>query len=437
MKKGLFLYSRQGIIRWLFLFGIGLTLVILGATAILSVSFSEVTAQNYLYLSKHIRYAWNVNLFAIVLMAGGLFLLVHAMHKLIIAVVRILSGNSSDEIFARYFSRLKLGQGPKIVAIGGGKGLSVLLRGLKAYTSNITAVVAVSDDGGSSGRLRQEMGILPPGDIRNCLVALAESETIMEQLFRHRFSSVGELSEHSFGNLFIASLTEVTGDFMTAIRESSRILNICGKVLPVTTEKIVLQAVMNDGSRFSGETNIVNSGKKISKIMLDPKEAQVLPEVIDAIMDADLIVYGPGSLYTSILPNLLLDGVSEALQETMAKRLLVCNIMTQQGETEGFSASDHVKAVIAHAGKIVDCVIINSGAYPEEEITEDNSSVRKPVAPDLKKLKAMHIDYLEDDLLDFEGVGKHDSAKLAATVMGFARSGFRRKSLLRKLYKWI
>ena len=257
---------------------------------------------------------------------------------------------------------------PAIVVIGGGTGLSVLLKGLKRYTSRLTAMVTVSDDGGSSGRLRSELGVLPPGDIRSCLVALAETETLMDKVFQHRFLQGGSLQGHNLGNLLLVAMTEITGDFISAIREVSKVLAVRGKVLPATLEPVTLGGMMADGNRVLGETAIRDYPASIKEVFLMP-ECGPLPETLQAIHEADAIIIGPGSLYTSIIPNLLVKGVIEAIASSPAPKFYISNIMTEQGETDSFTAADHLKVIQKHSGKqIIDYAIVNCGKIDEERL---------------------------------------------------------------------
>jgi uncharacterized cofD-like protein len=253
---------------------------------------------------------------------------------------------------------------PKVVAIGGGTGLSTLLRGLKMVTDRLTAIVTVTDDGGSSGRLREEMGVLPPGDIRNCLVALADDESLLGALFSYRFSA-GALSGHSFGNLFLAALTEVTGDFDQAVKVSSRVLNIRGTVLPSTMSDVRLHALLSDGREMAGETSIGRSPVSVERVWLEPSGAEALPLALERIAEADVVVLGPGSLFTSVVPNLIVRGVPEALAAARGPVVYVCNVMTQPGETAGFSAVDHLEALLRHVHEgLIDLMLVNSARVP-------------------------------------------------------------------------
>jgi len=265
----------------------------------------------------------------------------------------------------------------KIVAIGGGTGLSTLLRGLKAYDADITAVVTVSDDGGSSGKLRKELGVLPPGDIRNCLVALAEEENLITKLFQYRFPKKGGLSNHSFGNLFLTALTSVSGGFDKAILNASDVLAIKGKVLPVSLDNVKMKATLVDGEKITGESKISKSKSAIKAVEIKPKNAKVSQSVIDALLCADCIILGPGSLYTSVIVNLLFNGVLAAIKKSKAVKIYVSNIMTQVGETSNFTLSNHIDAIIQHSyPEILDAVFVNNGKIPKyivERYAKQNS----------------------------------------------------------------
>ncbi len=286
----------------------------------------------------------------------------------------------------------KLQQGYKIVAIGGGTGLSTLLRGLKRRTSNLTAVVTVSDDGGSSGRLQKELGVLPPGDIRNCLVALADDEAMVTDLFRYRFTEGEGLSGHSFGNLFLAAMSGITGNFDRAIKESSRVLNIVGRVLPATLGVVRLCAELNDGTIVEGESNISAAHRPIKRVFFDPPAAAPLDEVIAAIRDADAIVLGPGSLFTSMAPNFLVSRIAREVADAHAVKMYVCNVMTQPGETDGMTAADHVEALLANAGeRVCDYVIVNDEP-PSRLLTAYAQEGQVPVEPDLERIAALGVE---------------------------------------------
>ncbi|MEH7075789.1 gluconeogenesis factor YvcK family protein [Neobacillus drentensis] len=304
---------------------------------------------------------------------------------------------------------------PRIVVIGGGTGLPVLLRGLKQYPVDITAIVTVADDGGSSGRLREDLHIPPPGDIRNVLASLSDVEPLVEEMFQHRFKTSNELSGHSLGNLILAAMTSITGNFVHAIQEMSKILNVHGKVLPAANQSVVLHAEMEDGTVVSGESKIPYSGKRIKRVFMTPENIRPLPEAIQAIRQADLIIIGPGSLYTSILPNLLVPKIGDELCQSQAKKVYICNLMTQAGETHGFTASDHVKALYDH----MSCAFINTILVNNEEIPQDiqlryNEELADPVLYDLPRLFELGLEVVHAEIAYQEnGALRHDPKKVA------------------------
>jgi uncharacterized cofD-like protein len=311
----------------------------------------------------------------------------------------------------------RLQQGYKIVAIGGGTGLSTLLRGLKRRTSNLTAVVTVSDDGGSSGRLKKELGVLPPGDIRNCLVALADDEALVTDLFRYRFTEGEGLSGHSFGNLFLAAMSGITGNFDHAIKESSRVLNIVGRVLPATLGVVRLCAELDDGTIVEGESNISSAKRPIKRVFFDPPAATPLDEVLDAIRDADAIVLGPGSLYTSVAPNFLVSRIAREVADAHAIKMYVCNVMTQPGETDGMTAADHVSALLENAGeRVCDYVIVNDEP-PSRLLAAYAQEGQVPVEPDVARITALGLEAVRAPVIGETETVRHDPDKLATVVM--------------------
>ena len=281
-------------------------------------------------------------------------------------------------------------KGPHIVTIGVERVFLQCL-GSKEYSSNITAIVTVADDGGSSGRIREELGILPPGDIRNTLIALADTEPLMEKLFQYRFSWGDGLTGHSFGNLFIAAMTDITGDFEMSIKEFSKVLAVRGRVIPSTLETVQLRALYTDGTEVVGESSIPIPNKKIDRIYMEPERAQALPDALDAIANADIIVLGPGSLYTSVIPNLLVEPIVQALRDSSALRLYICNVMTQPGETDGMSASEHVKALLKHADNqtILDYVLVNRAHISPTQAEKYRREGAYPVEPDTANLEKL------------------------------------------------
>ncbi len=333
------------------------------------------------------------------------------------SVVRIARGPGPESLRAT-LAGMRLQQGYKIVAIGGGTGLSTLLRGLKRRTSNLTAVVTVSDDGGSSGRLQKELGVLPPGDVRNCLVALADDEALVTDLFRFRFTEGEGLSGHSFGNLFLAAMSGITGNFDRAIKESSRVLNIVGRVLPATLGVVRLCAELEDGTIVEGESKISSAKRPIARIFFEPSVANPLEEVIAAIRDADAIVLGPGSLFTSILPNFLVGRIANEVANAHAVKLYVCNVMTQPGETDGMSAADHVKALFDIAGeRVCDYAVVNDEA-PSRLVAAYAQEGQVPVRPDVDRISAMGVEPVKAGVISETDTVRHDPDRLAATVVG-------------------
>ena len=310
--------------------------------------------------------------------------------------------------------------GPKIVAIGGGHGLATLLRGLKTVSHNIYAVVTVADDGGSSGRLRESLGILPPGDVRNCLAALSDDEDLLAQLFQYRFANAdGSLKGHSFGNLFISSMAEVTGSFEQAIAESGRVLAVSGRVLPATLENVQLIADIQklnskEIKRVVGESNITETGGIIKQVMLEPNNPAAYPEVIQSVLSADLIVIGPGSLYTSILPNLLVKDITSAIRASQALKIFVCNVATQIGETDGFSCGDHLRVIEDHVGSNIFDIIVANDIKPSEYH-------RNIEGVETEDELSMKYNVYKTDLIDVEHPWRHDSDKITQVLIDLLR----------------
>ncbi|KXZ17331.1 hypothetical protein AXI59_18045 [Bacillus nakamurai] len=312
---------------------------------------------------------------------------------------------------------------PKIAIFGGGTGLSVLLRGLKHKPVDITAIVTVADDGGSSGRLRDELQIPPPGDIRNVLAALSDVEPLVENLFQHRFNKGGDLTGHSLGNLILAAMTNITGDFFHAVTEMSKVLNVRGRVLPAANTSVVLHAEMEDGQVVSGESTIPSYGQRIKRVFLTPEKIDPLPETIEVIRQADLIIIGPGSLYTSILPNLLVPKIGEEVVKAAAKKVYICNVMTQPGETLNYSAADHVKALNDHMEQpFIDTILINNEDIPDEIKSKYAKELARPVDFNVEKLKAMGLEVIRDQIITYKnGVIRHDTHKVASLLVDLLR----------------
>ncbi|MCJ8015129.1 YvcK family protein [Paenibacillus sp. KQZ6P-2] len=317
---------------------------------------------------------------------------------------------------------------PRIVVMGGGTGLSVMLRGLKEMPLDITAIVTVADDGGSSGILRSELQMPPPGDIRNVLTALADVEPLMSEVLRYRFSSGSGLAGHSLGNLILAAMTDISGDFVTAVRELNRLFAVRGRVLPAAGEAVVLSAEMEDGTIVTGESKIPEAGLRIKRVFLEPSEVEPLPEAVAAIEEADAILIGPGSLYTSILPNLLVPKLAEAVMASEAIKIFVCNVMTQPGETDGYTVSDHLQAVYNHIGKhLFDYVIVNSGDIPPQVQDKYAEKGAKPVELDYDEVTNLGYKVIADTLVLFRTYLRHDADKLSHHIYQLVQDWILRK----------
>ena len=355
----------------------------------------------------------------------GLLFLIVGIRQFFLHLIRTLNPALGEaRVSEVYLRRQKLAQGPKVVALGGGTGLSTLLRGLKVHTSNITAIVTVTDDGGSSGRLVQDMGMIPPGDIRNCLVALADAEKAMTDLFQHRFKeAAGSLSGHSMGNLLIAALVDqARGDFEKAVDMASNVLAIRGRVVPSTLERVGLRAILETGEEVCGETAIVKAGGTIRRIYLDPPDVSPQQAALDAIAEADLICIGPGSVYTSVIPTLLVPGITEALRTSKAIRTYICNVMTQPGESDEFTASEHVTAILVNVEKrVFDYVVVNT-AVPSQELLERYLKEGQHfVDPDVDRIRATGFRVIPGDFMSESNVVRHDPMRLAAKLIGLLK----------------
>jgi uncharacterized cofD-like protein len=315
---------------------------------------------------------------------------------------------------------VRMRRGIRIVSLGGGTGLSTLLRGLKKHPADLAAIVAVTDDGGSSGRLREELGALPPGDIRNCMLALSEDEALMSRLFRHRFSSSdnGGLHDHSFGHLFLTAMAEVSGDFGEAVRLTSEVLAIKGTIYPATTSDVVLRALFDDGDWVQGETRITVDSRRIVKVEMDPPGARSLPEAIAAIASADIITIGPGSLYTSLIASLLPPDIVPAIRASGALKVYVQNIMTQPGETSGLTMSDCVQALVDHCGGVLfTTALINTGAPSPDLLRRYAETGSCPVEIDRSSVASLGVRIVERDLLSEDDAIRHDPDRLAKAIM--------------------
>ena len=360
---------------------------------------------------------------------GGLFLLFGCffsflgLRKAVRRLIETLNPDMRGGMVDTFVRRQRLAQGPRIVAMGGGTGLSTLLSGLKNYSSNITAIVTVTDDGGSSGKLVQEKGMIPPGDIRNCLVALADAEKAMTDLFQHRFQKgSGSLSGHSIGNLLIAALVDqANGDFEKAIEIASDVLNIRGRVVPSTLDHVQLKGLLEDGREIVGETAIVADASRIKRVSLTPPNCDPYRKAIDAIHNADLICIGPGSVYTSVIPNLLVPGIAEALRDCKAPKVYICNVMSQPGESDRFTASEHAIAVQVHVDmRVFDYVLVNTAMPTTTLLGKYQASGQHIVEPDVDVIRTMGYRTLTGNFLNETDVLRHDAARVAAKLVQLA-----------------
>jgi uncharacterized cofD-like protein len=303
---------------------------------------------------------------------------------------------------------------PRIVVIGGGTGLSVMLRGLKEKPLDITAIVTVADDGGSSGILRNELQIPPPGDIRNVLIALADVEPLLSEMLNYRFQNGTGLAGHSLGNLILAAMTDITGDFVTGVRELSRVFAVRGRVLPASAHAIVLKAEMQDGVIITGESMIPKVRRGIKRVFIEPADAVALPEAVEAIQEADAILIGPGSLYTSIIPNLIVPKLAESIIESKAVKIFVCNVMTQPGETDNYCVSDHLQAIHSHIGHhLFDYVIVNNGEIPPGVLNKYAEEGAQAVHLDLEEVERRGFNVIADRLILFQTYLRHDAERLS------------------------
>ena len=403
-----------GIKRWgliallgLLMFAFGLLLALAYAAVDLSVGMVEWIGGMTHQLVETERIGW-------FMIGAGVMLFLVGMRGTLQAVELALAPGTGGFLEAA-MRRRKLEHGEELVALGGGTGLSTMLRGLKQYTSNITAIVTMADDGGSSGRLRKD-GMLPPGDLRNCMAALADAEPEIQELFQHRFSGLGELEGHSLGNLIVAAMCERTGSFESAVRETSKVLALRGSVLPSTVESIQLGARLDDGREVMGQVK-VHESEGIQEVFLRPDSPAALPGVLTAIAEAEVIIIGPGSLYTSILPNLLVPEIGEAIKAAKAPKIYVCNVMTQAGETLGYKASDHVRAILRHIGKdAIDIALVNSAKIPDEVLERYRKTGADRVEADIAAIEMLGVRPMQGNFVDITNVVRHNPQKLAQAI---------------------
>ena len=359
---------------------------------------------------------------------GGLLLIFWGQTRTLGSITQVLRPEGDEQLIDVLLAHRRLHRGPKIVVIGGGTGLSTLLRGLKVYSANITAIVTVADDGGSSGRLRREIGVLPPGDIRNCLAALADEEKLLTELFQYRFRAGDGLTGHSFGNLFLTAMSEITGDLEQAIAASSQVLAVRGKVLPATLSDVRLWAELADGRRIEGESNITEAGGSIVKIGCVPANPPALPKALRAIQEADYIIIGPGSLYTSVIPNLLVPEIAEALAQRCKSGenlpvpcIYVCNIMTQPGETQGYTVSDHIRAIDAACGqKLFSAVLVQKKVPSAQALIRYAQENSHPVFLDRESVAQLGRRIVFTNVMDEDeqtGLVRHNPQRLARVLL--------------------
>jgi len=413
-------YFLPGLKKWIFIGFIGFLFGLLGTALLLELRpvtrlrdlawffMKEVAKLMPTYVSGTIAITVCIGLIAYAVINGNK------------EVVKAIAPEFADSSVLDALHTLhSLSRGPNVVAIGGGTGLSTLLSGLKFYTTNITAIVTVADDGGSSGRLRKELGIIPPGDIRNCIAALSDEDKIITELFQYRFKSGNDLEGHSFGNLFITALMEVTGgDFVKAVRAASSILRSRGTVLPSSPEPMKISAELSDGRIIEGESKIPLAKGRIKRIFCEQNKTPAQEEAIEAILNAELIIFGPGSLYTSIIPNLLIPDLTSAIKRSTAHKVYVCNIMTQPGETSGYSVSDHILALLQHSNdpNLVDVVIAND-RHPERLLQKYREKEQEPILIDADVIQNLGIRLVARNLIKEEDLVRHDPKLLARAIM--------------------
>ncbi len=421
IKEAGWLLPGLEIKRWFALIFLGSLLITIG----LMILFNLRPVYFIMEFIRKIAMTVPTDILSVVITVIGAFLFFKGWQKTNLSILDLHNGKEESTLLETLYTRRKLNRGPKIVAVGGGTGLSMLLKGIKKITNNITAVVTVGDDGGSSGRLREELGVLPPGDIRNCIAALADDEDLVTKLFQYRFKSGEGLEGHSFGNLFLTALCSITGNMVSAIKASSNVLSIRGRVLPSTLDDMRLGAEYEDGSIVRGESDIPEAHKKIKRLFIEPSDCKALSTVIEAIKDADLIILGPGSLYTSVIPNLLVKEISEEIIKSNAKKIYVCNIMTQPGESDDYTVSDHINALYKHAGsnELIDAVLVNN-SLPENMSEKYAQCGQIPVVLDKQNI---HVDIVEKKLIEEnkDGLVRHSSYRVARAVYYWFRKSQR------------
>ncbi len=420
------LYPGMHVKRWL-----GLAFLSMAVLTLALLYAFGIDLMRFLYRSFPLTQPARYGLTAAALVLG-IAAFLFAILRLVRSVAFGVAPSSHEKMTSAVYRTRVLERAPRVVAIGGGTGLSTLLRGLKKVTANITAVVTVMDDGGSSGRLREEVGVLPPGDVRNCLLALAEDETRLSDYFQHRFDAPPEIAGHSLGNLVLVGLEQATGGFDRAIEAMSHFLNVRGRVLPATLTKAHLVAGYANGETVEGESRIGRGGRRIERLWLSTSPVPAYERVLEAIADADLIILGPGSLFTSLVPNLLVDSIAEAVESASAEKMLVANLMTQPGETDGFGLAEHVRALDAYIRvRGFDVLLVNSAPPADPLLAGYRSEAAEPVKDDLPTPNEYGLRVIREDLIgiaDLEGktTVKHDPDKLARAILRHTRTFARR-----------
>lgn len=407
MKKLKWLYPGMLIKRWIFLAILGISMISMGFVVL-------IFEQNP-----------NSKLGGSIFIIAGILCVITSVKRILRSIVNVIApGNEGleKELVEKVYARRILEKGPRIVVIGGGTGLSTLLTGLKQDTGNLTAIVTVADDGGSSGRLRKDFGVLPPGDIRNCLVALADSEDLLQSLFQFRFQEGEGLYGHNFGNLFITALSRITGDFAHAIRHSSKVLAIRGNVFPATLETVQLVALRKNGREIVGESRIRDEKESpMDRLYIRPENCKATDETLKAIREADAVILGPGSLYTSVMPNLLIEDIRRELVRIRVPKIYVCNVMTEPGETDNYSVSDHMHAVIKHTHPdLVTHCVGNVAKVPKDLYGKYRAEDKYPVRLDQEDerwFKQEKIELIKADIADMKQFVRHDPAKISKVIM--------------------
>ncbi|MCK5218769.1 YvcK family protein [bacterium] len=415
------LYPGVRLKRWLLLLVLSVIVFSFGLSGMLGHVFGnfEFKVIDVRPLAKQIQSLRTIDF---LLLTAGIAGVILAFRRSLYSVLTVLMPAREKEYATVALERLRMKRGPRLVAVGGGTGLPVLLSGLKKYTSNLSAIVTMADDGGSSGRLRREYQALPPGDLRNCLIAMAETSPLMSRLFQHRFRGRGSgIEGHAFGNLFITALGEITGDFAAGVKAASQVLAVSGQVLPVTVDPVVLEAELEDGSTVCGETRISQSHSRIKQIRLEPGNVRPAPETREVLAKADAIILGPGSLYTSILPNLLVSGIADEIAASPAVKIYVCNVMTQPGETDKMGLAEHVQVIKEHTRPdLIQYVLVNTEAPGKEMLKRYREMNATPVlakSADIEQLNKDGITLIRARLAGGNDFFRHDPGRLARVIL--------------------